>query len=704
MCRMISFLLAILALFCGHQTVAAVTVKPTLSQTPSGREITITCKMSGAETFAGWFKPDKTQVPQSSSATVRVIKVDNNTFRLKFTHVKVEEGGEYECRSRSGSKGTFKLEVVFDTSKVQHTQHIKIGTEGTITLGVTGYPKPRITWKKEKTTLNAARDSRYTLLNDGSLKIKNVKIADQGNYTVHVQQGPSSEEVKIEVYAVEHPKIVAFPDSKKYLTEGYSAVFICKATARPSPKYEWLNPKGTKITSFGPFQISGGNLTIKRVTSDMNGTYTCRAYNVIEKTGVQIGEVKAKVAIVAIHVPPTITLIIGNGPRPLEKGEKATLTCKAEGSPIPTVKWIKNKQRDPRQTISKRGESIIAIEKVQLVDGGKYICQAWNSAVDSNGKKIVVTKAHTLDIICRPFINVQASPSIIYSYIGNNDPTYISCTFGGSPVPWVVMTFNKKLQSNASSTANVSIVTDSKKKFGTFHCQAKNRYGTKNQTIQLKEVESPGIVREFAHGAKCDSVTLTWKKPSKDGGMPITKFVLSYGDITRNIDASETSYTVTDLDRNKKYNFDIRATNKGAWGPETTTTVTTKKYCEPGRPIIYEPEDMYLKETSFTLKWRRPQDDGGDKNIEYIVRYRDQTERKAGPWKEFVTKKQEHRIKNLGKDKRYKVEVMARNKGGNSSPDERFYLTTKITILASSQSRLVASVLVTFMVGIFHLL
>ena len=86
---------------------------------------------------------------------------------------------------------------------------------------------------------------------------------------------------------------------------------------------------------------------------------------------------------------------------------------------------------------------------------------------------------------------------------------------------------------------------------------------------------------------------------------------------------------------------------------------------------------MNLEETSFTLKWRRPQDDGGDKNIEYIVRYRDQTESKPGPWKEFVTKKQEHRIKNLGKDKTYKVEVMARNKGGTSSPDERFYRIRK---------------------------
>ena len=96
----------------------------------------------------------------------------------------------------------------------------------------------------------------------------------------------------------------------------------------------------------------------------------------------------------------------------------------------------------------------------------------------------------------------------------------------------------------------------------------------------LLYVESPGLVREFAHEAKCDSVTLTWKKPSKDGGMPITKFVLYYRGLMRNIDGSETSYTVTELDRNKKYSFDIRATNKGAWGSKTTTTVTTKKYCK----------------------------------------------------------------------------------------------------------------------------
>ena len=42
--------------------------------------------------------------------------------------------------------------------------------------------------------------------------------------------------------------------------------------------------------------------------------------------------------------------------------------------------------------------------------------------------------------------------------------------------------------SNATTTANVSVITDAKKKFGSYRCYAKNDYGFKNQTVELKEV------------------------------------------------------------------------------------------------------------------------------------------------------------------------------------------------------------------------
>lgn len=64
----------------------------------------------------------------------------------------------------------------------------------------------------------------------------------------------------------------------------------------------------------------------------------------------------------------------------------------------------------------------------------------------------------------------------------------MSCTFGGYPLPFVTMTFNGKLVSNDSVTANTSVRTDAKKKFGLYVCHAKNDYGFKNQTVTLKQV------------------------------------------------------------------------------------------------------------------------------------------------------------------------------------------------------------------------
>ena len=53
----------------------------------------------------------------------------------------------------------FAMNVAVDASKVDLTQHIKIGQEDTITFGVRGYPKPQITWKKGGRTLNPANDA-----------------------------------------------------------------------------------------------------------------------------------------------------------------------------------------------------------------------------------------------------------------------------------------------------------------------------------------------------------------------------------------------------------------------------------------------------------------------------------------------------------------------------------------------------------------
>ena len=93
----------------------------------------------------------------------------------------------------------------------------------------------------------------------------------------------------------------------------------------------------------------------------------------------------------------------------------------------------------------------------------------------------------------------------------------------------------------------------------------------------------------------------------------------------------------------------------------------------PGRPIIYSPSSTLLTKDSFTLKWRRPEETGGDDNITYIVRYQVVRDKNPSLWitKTIATKELQLKVSGLVNKVTYKFEVIAKNKGGESLADER---------------------------------
>lgn len=95
----------------------------------------------------------------------------------------------------------------------------------------------------------------------------------------------------------------------------------------------------------------------------------------------------------------------------------------------------------------------------------------------------------------------------------------------------------------------------------------------------------------------------------------------------------------------------------------------------PGRPIIYSPEGGLLEEDEFTLKWRRPEDDGGDSNIKYKLEYRVERKGSDGPWKTIETEKEEAKISQMDNQETYKFVLVAINKGGESEKVIKYYNT-----------------------------
>ncbi|KAJ7333119.1 axonal fasciculation [Desmophyllum pertusum] len=559
---------------------------------------------------------------------------------------------------------------------------------GTIKVGVFGYPDPSFSWKKDGRLLNTAANSCQTVLKDGSLKICKVTKSDRGNYTVVIEQASSEDDVKIEVFAVAYANIESFSRPQRFLTVDYPAIFMCKATGFPAPKYKWLSPDGNEITSIGNIKVQDGNLT----------------FTTIEETKEKIGEDRAVVEVMEVFEAPSIDPSQG-GQEELKRGEDYKLKCVATGNPLPDVTWLRDGVRDPRQQQTK-GQAILEIENAQVSDSGEYTCVARNLAVDSNGNAIVKELVKTINVKSPPFVDKIASPGTVCSYMGNSDPTLVQCKFDGYPKPWVIMTFGDKLMSNATTTAIVKVTTDALRYFGLYKCYAKNEFGFKNHTVELKTAGKPSEVINFRAIPTCNSITLTWRPPTDDGCMPINKYVLEYKGITRNIDGDDKTYTIKDLKQNTKYSISLRATSKAEWGPRSSVEAQTTTYCAPGRPIIYSPASNLLNVGTLTLMWRAPEETGGDDDITYTVRYRVEKDKNTGnhgAWKTITTKNLQVEISELDNKVSYKFEVTAKNKGGTSGPAEK-YIQTNFPGKRSSQARLVSSTFLTISVGGIFLL
>ncbi|XP_041833048.1 neuronal cell adhesion molecule a isoform X2 [Melanotaenia boesemani] len=162
-----------------------------------------------------------------------------------------------------------------------------------------GSPIPTITWFKDR-QISIRSGDPYVIHENGSLEINVAQPVNSGMYTCIATNNLGIKENHVYLEVKEPTRILTQPEYK-VVQRGMSAVFECKVKHDPSliPTMTWLKDKG-ELPDDERFEVDTDSLTIRDVTDDDEGTYTC-----IMNTTLDRDSASAMLTVVEKPDPPT---------------------------------------------------------------------------------------------------------------------------------------------------------------------------------------------------------------------------------------------------------------------------------------------------------------------------------------------------------------------------------------------------------------
>uniref|UniRef100_A0A2P2HX06 Protein amalgam-like n=1 Tax=Hirondellea gigas TaxID=1518452 RepID=A0A2P2HX06_9CRUS len=223
---------------------------------------------------------------------------------------------------------------------------------------------------------------------------------------------------------------------------------------------------------------------------------------------------------VIVYYQPTIT------PKQkrieVTKGEQATLNCKADGNPTPTIVWNKQDGVMPSGNAKEEGLSI-AFEAVDRHYAGSYTCTA------DNGVGTPATAMREIVVSYPP--EIRTENEVVHT--GNGARVELVCVVHAHPGAKVSWSHNGEPVAaathaevhNGGHRHLLTIEEVSDQDIGHYSCQATNDFGTTTENIYLTDAPSNPSITSGPHSAKEDSYTLIW---TTNSFYPITSYELMY--------------------------------------------------------------------------------------------------------------------------------------------------------------------------------
>ncbi|XP_078138662.1 B-cell receptor CD22-like [Centroberyx gerrardi] len=249
--------------------------------------------------------------------------------------------------------------------------------------------------------------------------------------------------------------------------EGSSVTLTCSSDANPAATYTWYKENGNpdhKALKTGP------QLDFVSIQSSDSGEYYCAAENVLG------GNRSDSISINVKYGPKNTSVLVSPSGETVE-GSSVTLTCSSDANPAATYTWYKE-----NRTLHQGPEESYSFTSISSEDSGTYHCQSDNQYGQFNSSSL--------------FIDVQYSPkvpSVLVSSSGEIvEGSSVNLTCSSDANPAATYTWYKENESSPKASGQTFTITDIRPEHsGNYYCEAHNRRGHNNSTLQLTVVAAP---------------------------------------------------------------------------------------------------------------------------------------------------------------------------------------------------------------------
>uniref|UniRef100_A0A8C9ZVE9 Neuronal cell adhesion molecule a n=1 Tax=Sander lucioperca TaxID=283035 RepID=A0A8C9ZVE9_SANLU len=237
----------------------------------------LTCRVNGEpKPKISWFVNG---VPIENAPEDHSRKVDGDTVILSY--VQTGSSAVYQCNA-SNEFGYLLanafVNVLAEAPRVltppNRVYQVIANNPALLHCASFGSPIPTITWFKDSQT-SVKNGDPYVIHENGTLEIHVAQPLHSGKYTCIASNNLGIKENHVYLEVKEPTRILKQPEYKD-VHRGMSAVFECKVKHDPSliPTVIWLKDNG-ELPDDERFDVDVDSLTIRDVTDEDEGTYTC---------------------------------------------------------------------------------------------------------------------------------------------------------------------------------------------------------------------------------------------------------------------------------------------------------------------------------------------------------------------------------------------------------------------------------------------